>query len=193
MRPRTSGFSLIEMMVAVALFAIVMLVATGSLLALIDADRKSQALQSVMGNLNIALDGMVRAIRMGSTYHCGGGSYSTVQDCASSSDLPENHYVLAFEPINGNSNSTSDQWVYSYDASAKRLYKSEDGGTSFIAITAPEVTIDEMQFYVVGSTRGDTVQPKVVITIKGTAGAQKLKTRTTFNIQATAVQRMLDI
>jgi len=50
-----------------------------------------------------------------------------------------------------------------------------------------------MSFYVVGTTAGDTTQPKVVITIKGTAGAAKAKTRSSFSIQATATQRLLDL
>ena len=64
------GFSLIEMIVAVALFAVVMLVAVGALLALVDANRKARALESVMNNLNITLDSMVRAMRMGSAFNC---------------------------------------------------------------------------------------------------------------------------
>ena len=50
-----------------------------------------------------------------------------------------------------------------------------------------------MKFYVIGTTRGDTVQPKVVIEVKGTAGAKTVKTTTSFSIQATAVQRILDL
>src|SRR3989344_8697452 len=59
--PATSslrGFTLVEMIVAIALFSIVMVVSVGALLALVTANRKAQALQSVMNNLNIALDGM---------------------------------------------------------------------------------------------------------------------------------------
>src|SRR3989344_4477196 len=72
LEPRTSnlnaGFTLVEMIVAVALFAIVMVVAVAALLSLTAANRKAQAIQSVMNNLNIAVDGMVRNLRMGSNY-----------------------------------------------------------------------------------------------------------------------------
>jgi hypothetical protein len=54
-----------------------------------------------------------------------------------------------------------------------------------------------MTFYVVGARRGaadsQNQQPKVVITVKGTANAKDIKAKTTFNIQATAVQRVLDL
>lgn len=182
------GFSLVEMMVAVALFAVVMLISTSALLSLIDATRKAQALQSVMGNLNTALDGMVRSIRMGSTYHCGQvGLLGDPRNCEGGDIL------LAFEPFGGDSDTESDQWIYRYDAATSRLYKSENGGLNYFALTAPEVSIDSFSFYVIGTTPGDNVQPKVVITIAGTAGGNKVKTRTTFSIQATATQRLLDL
>ncbi len=179
------------MIVAVALFTVVMLVSTAALLALVGANRKAQALQSVMNNLNIALDGMVRGMRMGSDYNgsgdCNGNTTGSQHDCTDGGS------IFSFEAFGGNPNDPTDQWVYKYDATAKRIYKSEDNGATFFAITAPEVTIDSLKFYVVGTTRGDTAQPKVVIEVKGTAGAFQNKTKTTFAIQATAVQRLLDL
>lgn len=185
--PASRGFSLIEMIVSVALFSIVMLISVSALLALVDANRKARALQSVLNNLNIALDGIVRSIRMGTSYHCGSVSITSPADCTSGGT------VIAFEPYGGSSSVATDQWLYSYDSTSKRLYKSEDGGAHSFAVTSPEITIDDMKFYVVGTNPGDTIQPKIVIVIKGTAGADRVKTRTTFSIQATAVQRALDI
>ena len=181
------GFTLVEMIVATALFSVIMLVSVGALLSLIDANRKAQALHLVINNLNIALDSMVRSIRMGSSYHCGGGNYATTQDCTSGDT------VFAFESFGGDPDDAQDQWVYLYDPGTKRVYKSEDSGLHSFAITAPSVLIDSMEFYVVGTDRGDSEQPKVVIALKGTVGAEKVKTKTTFHIQATAVQRILDL
>lgn len=195
------GFTLVEMMVATALFVTVMLVSVSTLLALVHANRKAQSLQSIIDNLNVSLDGMERAIRTGSNFHCGGGDYRATQDCPSATDDPANHYVFAFFPYGKTPGSPVDQpWIYRYDPVAKRLERSGDGGANFLAITAPEVTIDSLQFYVVGSTRGcsdnpscDTVQPKVVAVIKGTAPVTGGPSRTAFRIQMTAVQRILDI
>ena len=187
-RKLTAGFTLVEMIVAVALFAVVMLVAVGALLSLTGANRKAQALQSVMNNLNIALDGMVRNVRMGTSYHCGAGT-QPVRDCVNGDTS------FAFQPFCDPS--TCDQasqgfWIYSYDPSTKRIYRSESGGPP-VPITAPEVSIESMTFYVVGTTRGDATQPKVLVVIKGEAGALGGKTQTTFHIEATAVQRELDV
>lgn len=197
----TRGFTLIEMVVSVALFAIVMTICVDVLLSLVNADRKAQALQDVMNNLNITLDSMVRSVREGSAYHCGTPVSTTPTDCTSTTDDPSNHYVFAYEPYGSAYNSQTNSWsqqptVYSYDPTTKRIYRSINGKQA-VAVTAPEVSIDEMQFYVVGTTRGgsppDNVQPKVIIIIKGTAGAAGTKTQTTFSIQATAVQRVLDL
>ena len=181
----TAGFTLVEMIVAVALFAVVMIVAVSSLLSLVYANRKAHALQSVMNNLNIALDGMTRSIRMGSNYRCGGPSPAD-PDCLNGGQ------ALYFEAHNGDSSESTDDWAYWYDTDTKRLYKSEQGGAAGVPITAPEVSIESLTFYVVGTTRRDITQPKVVIAIKGVAGTQA-RTATTFSIQATAVQRLLDL
>lgn len=181
-----AGFTLIEMIVSVALFGIVMLVSVTALVALVDANRKAQALQSVINNLNIAIDGMSRSIREGSNYRCGAPSGN---DCTSGGT------ILYFEPYGGNPNITTDDWVYEFRDG--RIYKSENGSTSGeVAITAAEVTIDTvsgLNFYVFGSARGDSVQPKVMMVIKGSAGTTKANVKTTFHVQSTAVQRILDI
>jgi len=184
------GFTLVEMIVAVALFAVIMLVSVGALLSLVGANRKAQALQSVMNNLNMALDGMVRSIRMGTSYRCA-SSAPLDPNCANGGQS------FFFEPYGGNPDNPSDDWSYFFDSNTHRLYKSENNGVNYFGLTAPEVTIDSMTFYVIGARRGtqdpQNVQPKIVITVKGTAGVLNAKTRSTFNIQATAVQRVLDL
>ena len=209
-----AGFTLIEMIVSVGLFAVVMLICVAALLSLVDANKKAQAIQSVMNNLNVAVDGMVRSVRMGTNYHCGTdqsvtSGLPTPRDCG----YPGESF-FQFEPLhdctaqgtncdaNGNVPPTS----YYYQADTiggkpvGRLYRSTDG-LQGIAITAPEVSIDSVKFFVTGSCPAragysctpDNIQPKVLIDIKGRAGATKATIHTTFHIQATAVQRVLDI
>ncbi|HMO78906.1 MAG TPA: type II secretion system protein [Candidatus Paceibacterota bacterium] len=57
------GFTLIEMLVSVALFVIVIMVAIGSIITTIDVNRKSQSLTSVMTDLNFALESITRTIK----------------------------------------------------------------------------------------------------------------------------------
>lgn len=176
------GFTLVEMIVSVALFSIVMVVAITALLALIDANRKARTLQSVVNNLNVALDGMVRSLRMGNMYRCGGTD--PINDGPNS--CPTGDTLMSFVNYEG------EVVVYRWDNIARRLQVSKNGGP-YSYLTAPEIDISEMQFYVTGTTQGDTYQPKVVMVIKGIANANNVKTKTTFSIQSTAVQRVLDI
>lgn len=202
------GFTLIEMLVAVSLFTIVMTVSIGALLALVDANRKAQAIQSVINNLNISLDGMVRQIRMGSQYHCGTAAQSNnLGLIAAPQNCNNGGTLIGFEAFAGNTTTSGDQWAYWLQNN--RLYRRAYNGTTSVVvpITAPEVRIDSFSIYVTGaestlrSNPSDTQQPKVVIIIKGTAGAVGIpgiiagreRVETDFTIQATASQRLLDI
>lgn len=188
------GFTIIEMMVAVALFAIVMIISVGALLSLVAANRKAQALQSVMNNLNVTIDSMVRSMREGVQYHCGNtGPIQDPRDCLGGDQF------FAFERYGGLTTNPNDQRVYRFGSGSECgtncIERSDQSGAAgtWVRITAPEVLITDMQFYVMGTIPGDEIQPKVVIVIKGTAGGATIKTTSTFHIQATAVQRVLDL
>lgn len=197
-RSRQAGFTLIEMIVACALFAVVMLVSTSALLSLVGANRKAQALQAVMNNLNVALDGMVRAMRMGSEYYCGTSIPGNVSSISGTRDC-DGGIIFSFRTFEGA------RWTYWYEEEdgIGRIYKLEsEWGESEnlsrgVAVTAPTVDIENLKFYVVGTDSGDEdadqIQPKAVISIKGIAGADNVKVRTEFTVQATAVQRVLDL
>lgn len=183
---QSQGFTLVELLVSVAIFSVVMLVAVGSLLTMVEASRKAQAMKSVINNLNFALESMSRTIRVGTFYHCGvTGSIGTPQDCSQGSSY------FAFEKSGGNSSSLSDQIVYRLIDN--RIERSIDGGGTFIPITAPEVVVEDLRFYVVGSqATPDTVQPKVVMIVRGSAQITS-RSRTEFNLQTTIAQRLPDI
>jgi prepilin-type N-terminal cleavage/methylation domain-containing protein len=185
------GFTLIEILVAVGIFGMVMMVGVAALLSLVNASRKAQAIKSVMNNLNFALDNMTRNIAVGTTYHCQTNSVPDL-NLTSTQDCLNGGVLLAFEPRNGDINNSADQVIYRILGS--KIERSTDGGTNFIAITASEVNIQDLKFYVRGTTIGlaDGSQPKVLITIKGIAGSTA-KTETPFNLEAMVSQRLLDI
>ena len=64
------GFTLIEMIVSIAIFMIVALVAVGAFLKIIDLNNKSHTLKDSINNINFALDLMSRELRVGSNYYC---------------------------------------------------------------------------------------------------------------------------
>ena len=79
----TFGFTLIEMIVSVAIFSLVVVVSTGAVFTIIRTNQKVQTIKTVMENLNFALESMNRVIRFSTDYHCGNiGTLSLPRNCA---------------------------------------------------------------------------------------------------------------
>ncbi len=203
-----SGFTLIEIMVAVSIFSIVMVMATGALLSILDANRKAQSQQTIFSNLDSTLESMSRTIRVGTTYRCIEGEYSSAnidntQDCNNGAD------AFAFEKFGGIKGDSSDQFVYcrfdsvvgNCSSSGKQIARSTDGGANFVPITSPEIIIEGLTFFVRGSTPSNSEQPIVLISLYGCAGVKpsegcsgpETKTKVNFNLQTAITQRLLDI
>ncbi len=184
-RTYPSGFTLIEVLVSVSIFAIVMLVATGAVFTIVESNKKTHTLKSVMTNLNFALESMARDMRVGSNYRCDG-----VGDCPSGGTT---FIYKANRDVDGdgfyNIGDGNDQIEYSVSGGRlmKRVYSN---GLPAIPITASEIQITSMKFYLYGSPALDNRQPKVLITIQGYAGTGQ--TRSDFNIQTTVSQRSID-
>ena len=182
------GFTLIELMVSVAIFTVVMVVALGALLSMAESDRKAQTLKTITNNLHFAVDSMSRAVRTGDSYHC--GSFSGGDCTWSGSDL------FAFRAINGNT------WGYRWSGATCPntlgcIERSQDGGSSWAAITAPEVVVlnptggSGLTFYLVGSAAGNATQPKVTVLLRGYVQVSAAL-RSNFDLQTTITQRIYD-
>ncbi len=192
------GFTLVELMVSVSIFAVVMILCMGAILTVLDSNRKSQSVRAVMDNLSYSLEGMTRAIRFGSVYHCGAGSVMTTQNCA----YPNGSNTLSVL------DSTKAQHIkFWFDAGNKKIVKtvsdSLGSGAVDYDLTSPDVTIQSLTFYTSGtdsypfasnncaSGGFDCFQPKVIVVIKGFAGT-KPSTQTAFSLETTLSQRAFD-
>ncbi|MFH0846008.1 MAG: type II secretion system protein [Patescibacteria group bacterium] len=183
-----TGFTLVEMITAVAIFALVMVVAMGSLLNVLSANRQSQAIQTAVNNLNLAMETMSREIRTGYNYHCGSCFGS---DCTTDNDCPAGDSSIAFEPYNGNPSSYSDQVIFMFDQDNQQILKSTNNGDDYLGLTSPELHVEDLTFIVVGSDPSDTRHPKVLITASGYVQSDS-NTQTSFNLQTTVSQRLID-
>jgi|FLOH01.1.fsa_nt_gi prepilin-type N-terminal cleavage/methylation domain-containing protein len=179
-----AGFTLVEMIVAVALFSLVMVIGMGALLNVLNANRQAQSIQTAVNNLNLAMEMMSREIRTGYYYHCGDtANYHVPRNCSNGSSF------MAFESYKGDINNSSDQIIFKLFN--QRIYKSVDSGTSFLPLTSEKLVLEDLDFIVVGAPKNDGKQPKVLIIAKGYVG-ERLKERTYFNLQTTISQRMID-
>lgn len=178
------GFTLVEMIVSIALFSFVMLATTTVLLSVVDANHKAQGLKTAMNNLSLTLESMARNLRTGSDYQCGGVGRS---DCSGS---PSN--VIAFK------DQTGDTVTYCFYDGAIRIAKQGIAcGAASDPMTAPEIVIDRLDFYVDGVSATNQ-QPRVLIVAGGavsslTAAGAKARTASRFDIQTFVSQRVPDV
>lgn len=195
------GFTLVEMLVSVAIFSVVMVMALGALLSLSTASRKAQALKSAVDNLSFAIDSMSRTVRTGSNYHCGS---------LSGGDCPAGSNMFVFTAFNGvvtyyRLESSVNDSLANAQASCGQtggvvgcLQRSTDGVT-WSSITGPNVVVNDLStasvpsylFYVFGSPAGDTLQPVVVLTLSGYAQVSSSQ-QSTFHVQTVITQRIYD-
>jgi prepilin-type N-terminal cleavage/methylation domain-containing protein len=187
-RAGQQGFTLIEMLVSTAIFTVVMIIALGALLAMSESDRRAQTIKAVVNNLNFALDSMSRSIRTGTGYHCGslaGG------DCA---NIPGSSFY--YTDSNGRStayrfDNTAGSLICAQTGATGCIERSIDGGNTWAAVTAPEVVITTMSFYLIGSASGDAYQPKLTMEMYGYVQGSAGK-KVPFDLQASVTQRVYD-
>lgn len=196
------GFTLIEMIVSLALFSIVVTTAVGALLALINANQQLQNQQGVMTNLSLALDSMTRELRTGFNYYCfdtntdpGGvgfdhaGLGAHTDDCSGARGAALYRGVSFYE---GGSVRPDARIMYYYDSDndvVMRRFMNDPPQ----AVISSALRIVDFDFRVTGSTKlagGDLVQPTVTISLVAQEVADPSRE---YRLQTTVTQRILDL
>ncbi len=187
----TKGFTLVELIVASGMFLAATLIIVGAVLSLEAASRKARATRIAFDNVGAAMDSLSRSIRMGSRFHCGTFTAASIQnpaDCEMSRSgvvINGGENIFAFERQGGDTSNANDQYVYRLNA--ERIERSTNSGLSYVALTAPEIRITTLRFWVGGTAIGNE-QPYVTMLVRGVASTSA-KTFTSFNIQTTVSQR----
>jgi prepilin-type N-terminal cleavage/methylation domain-containing protein len=174
------GFTLIEVLVATAVFTIIMLAALGSLLVASNYAKKTKALRAAMDNVNYAMESMSRSLRTGSDYNCSVGinlPSSGLSDCSGGSEI-------AFKPAY---HSTEDTKFYLNTLTTPFTLQKCTSTNGCTDMTSPEVNIKNLRFVVRGTDAFDGIQPSVYILMKGQVTTNG-KT-TDFALQTLASQR----
>lgn len=212
------GFTLVEMIVALAVFSVVVTIAVGALLTLIAANEQLQKERNIMTNLSFALDSMTREIRTGTKYYCdaqnsvnGGAagarifmngevlssSPSIYSDCSSGNNLNRIYQGISF--IEGGDSITGapdTRLVYFYNSNEGKIYRRVSGGSAQ-SIVSSDIFITDAEFFVTGSKAlsmgapNHNDQPSVTIFIEARKADDtngKL-----YQLQTTVTQRTLDI
>lgn len=201
------GFFIVELLVATFIFGIVMTVSIGALITALDANKKNQSLQSVLNNLNVSLETITKTIAVGAYYYCDGYSLppsTSTNDCPISGNQPGGTSIgFLYNKDLNEDDIANDVIVYKFEPGSGKGYISRTihyggtgGSSEAVRMTAPEVNITAMKFYVSGSAtfvNNNYEQPKVIITIDGNAPAgPRNPAGTQFRVQTMVTQRIPD-
>lgn len=169
------GFSLVEMLVAIAIFMIVVTTTLGAFLKMVDINKKVQSVRNAMDNANLAMETMMRNIRLGYDYE-GGDSYIAF----TSQNGERITYGLVKTEVDQGTSKTLGQMV-----------RTVSGGAP-VAITSPDLDINTLTFYIGGATLGDNEQAHVNIFVNGKTVLPKNEHNFDFSFQSLATQRLYD-
>lgn len=214
----SAGFTLIELMVSISIFSVVMLIVIGALLMLNDANKKAQAMRSIVDNLNFAMEDMTRNIRTGKDFRCGlgisgGRASGSPVPCNLDSHTKPGIDTIGFTGIQEVMTDTGVLnkvcYVYSFVGKTETAPGTIKYGTkniegtqecsdifnqiSMTTLVSPEIDISGLKFYIFdeNSVASETTyqQPIVIIALSGDINVEKYKFKTPFNIQTTVSQR----
>ncbi|MDP2593886.1 MAG: type II secretion system protein [bacterium] len=168
------GYTLIELIVAVGVFALVMTLASGAYLIMIGVNRQAQSTATGINNLSFVLESLTRNVRTGTNY----------------------------QPISANSFSFTNQngTTLTYSLGSQPSPGGPVGTITLngVPLTDPLVDILSLTFYTCTASvytctaPSDTYQPYVTITLSGTVSAGPGKTKS-FSVETSAAMRGSDI
>lgn len=180
------GFTLVEILVATAIFMAVMVSSIGALFVTSNSAKKAKALHTAMDNVNYAVDTMSRSLRLGWGYYCTGGSVSIPFSSPAVQDCPMGESGVAFIPANSTTNTQEVLYIRSTNLNGPHSVQRCMNNTC-TDLTSSEVDVKELKFVVMGTGSTDWLQPSVFIMMKGEVNVNNVKTP--FAIQTLASQR----
>ena len=185
-KQKNKGFSILELLVSIALFTVAIVTGAGLVLAISTAQKKAVSLQEIQDNIGFAFEAMSREIRTGKNYYCGVDNSDLkltaedVKDCPIGG-VPDGGVLFSFVNQLGQ--------TAVYRVFNGQLEKSSDGGSTFLALTSDKVDINNMKFYVYGSSSADDIQPKAIVVLGAKTGEKFVLE---INLQTTISQRIID-
>jgi len=162
-----SGFTLVELIVAVFIFSILVFVAGGSFIGSLSMQRRALNAKKVEENGRYILESMSREIRVANPIT------SANSACPGPSMLTFQH------PVNG---------PIDYFLSGSQIHRRYNGNDTIIS--NPDISVSRLNFCISGNFAGDDRQPRVTIILglTETTGTTQLDS---IDLQTTISQRVL--
>ena len=156
------GLTMIELIVSLGIFGLVIGMTVSIFLLALASKRCIIALRNVEDNIRLTTELMSREIRTGKNFSSTGGS-------------------LLFTNAKGE--------AIIYRLTNNVIEKSSDGGLNYSAVTGTEITIDYLNFYLMGQATGDSLEPRITVTISATGNIGNQNAN--LKIQTTISERLL--
>lgn len=156
---------MVELLVAMALFIISVTIASGGFIRALKTQKAIVALIAANDNASLSIEQMAREIRTGSDFSLNGEDLTFL-------------------------NVYNTQVTYRLNNSTNAIEKSE-GGNNFRPITAANVKINSLKFYLFGQSSGDNYSPRITITSNISPDIPAIQ-NISANLQTTVSARMLD-
>ena len=164
-----SGFTLVEMMVAVGLFAVVSIIALSAFLSLTTASRYAQGTRALADSAGFIFEDIARTIQIGSNYELSG------------SDSEELTLLLS-DDIEGGS--AGEIVVYRFDSGV--VYKQINSNPEISLNDPNRIKIEDMKFKILDES---SEKKRISLTLKGSFIGAKGEVRP-INLYTTIYQRI---
>ncbi len=178
------GFTLIEIMVAMSIFAIVAVITTGALVTVSDVNRKAQAIKIAIDNVTFAMDSMLFNLRDGSRFGCvGDPSLLTISDTANLdiACTPGGRGIMFISrrTTSAGGGGAPPIIIYRFNEDASQhgsIQVASTASPEYKDITSSEVDIESLKFYIPSTG----YEQRVTMVVKGQVPG---KNPTNFNLQ----------
>lgn len=175
---RRRGYTLVELIVSVGLFALIMTLAAGAYLIVIGVNRQTEGISSGIDNLSFALETMTRTIRTGTNYGCPIAG----TDCSGGN-------TFSVENSSG--------YTVSYSYVHNGAITQQIGSGAAVSLTDPSISITSLTFYTTGvepyHANGDIKQARVTIVVSGTVLGESKTVPVAFTVETGATMRGSDL
>ena len=176
-----------EMVVAVAIFIIVMTAITGVFIAILRVQRRTQAMQATQQDARWAMETVARYARMNKVRYCG-NNYCHCDGMNTPCPLEEGGIDGFIE-----AKALYLEGAY-FKKSDNKLQMSTDGGTTWSDITPAGVSLEDLRFYIYPYENpyeigGPDEQSRITIFIKTKSIGAKPEEEVVMNLQTTVSTR----
>lgn len=171
------GFTLLELVIAIAIFLTILIILGGMVLAAVRAQRVAIATQQVQDTLRSTLEILGRDVRLAAKDTAGTCVGASRADFIPSSGASS---ALTFISDRGH--------CLKYSLISQQVHRLIDGATDEI-LTSDNVFITALNFNVFGEGN-DQTQPRIVVRL---AAQSKTSNQVTMQVETTLTQRELDV